>query len=84
MPQCGIQLAKIYKGKQRKKRGIIREKTATANRTHVDPVCGMEVDPGITRLVANYQGHSLKRTPLTEDFQGEPSTEATRVKRVEQ
>ena len=24
----------------------------------VDPVCGMVVEPGRTRLVANYQGHS--------------------------
>jgi len=24
----------------------------------VDPVCGMEVEPGKTRLVAVYQGHS--------------------------
>ena len=23
-----------------------------------DPVCGMKVEPGMTRLVSNYQGHS--------------------------
>lgn len=34
------------------------ENTATTKETHVDPVCGMEVDPGNTRLVANFQGHS--------------------------
>ncbi len=26
--------------------------------TNIDPVCGMEVDPGSTGLVAIYQGHS--------------------------
>ncbi len=31
---------------------------ATAPLSHIDPVCGMEVDPGKTRLVAIYQGHS--------------------------
>jgi YHS domain-containing protein len=34
------------------------ENMANAMTTHVDPVCGMQVDPGKTRLVANYQGHS--------------------------
>jgi YHS domain-containing protein len=28
------------------------------NEKSIDPVCGMEVEPGITRLVAVYQGHS--------------------------
>jgi YHS domain-containing protein len=37
---------------------VIMENTATARSIHVDPVCGMEVDPGSTRLVANFQGHS--------------------------
>jgi len=41
-----------------KEKGATMEKTATANRTQVDPVCGMEVNPGSTRLVANFQGHS--------------------------
>ena len=27
--------------------------------TYYDPVCGMGVNPGKTRLVANYQGHSF-------------------------
>ena len=34
------------------------ENSSTAENIHVDPVCGMEVNPGSTRLVANYQGHS--------------------------
>ena len=32
--------------------------TTTTTTTNIDPVCGMEVDPGRTRLVAIYQGHS--------------------------
>ena len=31
----------------------------TNDSTHFDPVCGMGVNPGKTRLVANYQGHSF-------------------------
>jgi YHS domain-containing protein len=31
---------------------------ATTNKEIIDPVCGMEVEPGRTRLVAVYQGHS--------------------------
>jgi len=34
------------------------EKTETADSPYVDPVCGMEVDPGSTSLVANFKGHS--------------------------
>jgi YHS domain-containing protein len=32
--------------------------SATTNEKIKDPVCGMEVEPGRTRLVAVYQGHS--------------------------
>ena len=39
-------------------RGREMEKSQTPNTISIDPVCGMEVDPGRTRLVANYQGHS--------------------------
>ncbi len=39
-------------------RGREMEKSQTPNTISIDPVCGMEVDPGKTRLVANYQGHS--------------------------
>lgn len=31
---------------------------STDTSTHIDPVCSMGVDPGRTRLVAIYQGHS--------------------------
>lgn len=34
------------------------EAFVTDTSTHVDPVCSMGVDPGRTRLVALYQGHS--------------------------
>ncbi len=34
------------------------ERLTTTTTTNIDPVCGMEVDPGRTRLVAIYQGHS--------------------------
>jgi YHS domain-containing protein len=34
------------------------EGSATTNEKIIDPVCGMEVEPGRTRLVAVYQGHS--------------------------
>jgi len=34
------------------------ERLSTTTENHIDPVCGMEVDPGMTRLVAIYQGHS--------------------------
>lgn len=34
------------------------ERLATTSATHADPVCNMGVDPGKTRLVAIYQGHS--------------------------
>ncbi len=34
------------------------EGSATTNEKIIDPVCGMEVEPGRTRLVAIYQGHS--------------------------
>jgi YHS domain-containing protein len=34
------------------------EGSATTNEKTIDPVCGMEVEPGRTRLVAVYQGHS--------------------------
>ena len=34
------------------------ERLATTTENHIDPVCGMEVDPGATGLVAIYQGHS--------------------------
>ncbi len=34
------------------------ERSATDTSVHIDPVCGMEVDPGLTRLVAIYRGHS--------------------------
>jgi YHS domain-containing protein len=29
-----------------------------ATATTIDPVCGMEVEPGATKLVSIYQGHS--------------------------
>ena len=34
------------------------ERSASKTRANVDPVCGMEVVPGPTRLVAIYKGHS--------------------------
>ncbi len=34
------------------------KRLATTTETIIDPVCGMKVDPGRTRLVANYKGHS--------------------------
>ena len=34
------------------------KRLATTTETIIDPVCGMKVDPGKTRLVAIYQGHS--------------------------
>lgn len=34
------------------------ERLSTTTTTNIDPVCGMEVEPGRTRLVAIYQGHS--------------------------
>ncbi len=34
------------------------ERSATTTKEIKDPVCGMIVDPGRTRLVAIYQGHS--------------------------
>ena len=34
------------------------ERSAAHTTTNIDPVCGMEVDPGKTGLVAIYQGHS--------------------------
>lgn len=34
------------------------ERLASTNKEIIDPVCGMEVEPGSTRLVTVYQGHS--------------------------
>lgn len=34
------------------------EKTERPTIVFIDPVCGVEVVPGRTRLVANYRGHS--------------------------
>ncbi|MBW1999654.1 MAG: YHS domain-containing protein [Deltaproteobacteria bacterium] len=34
------------------------EATEIKDCTFIDPVCGMIVAPGTTRLVSNYQGHS--------------------------
>ena len=32
--------------------------TTTTTTTSIDPVCGMNVPPGTTEFVTNYQGHS--------------------------
>jgi YHS domain-containing protein len=34
------------------------EKSTNTETTFIDPVCHMEVEPGVTRLVSLYQGHS--------------------------
>ncbi len=34
------------------------ERVTATTKTNIDPVCGMEVVPGETKLVAIYQGHS--------------------------
>ncbi len=34
------------------------EKSTNSETTFIDPVCHMEVEPGVTRLVSLYQGHS--------------------------
>lgn len=34
------------------------KRSATTSSTYVDRVCGMQVEPGQTRLVTIYQGHS--------------------------
>ena len=42
----------------KKKGGSLWKNTSTAENIYVDPVCGMKVNPGSSRPVANDQGHS--------------------------
>ncbi len=64
MPHCGMQFALLVgRHKQREEEGGLKmtklaSSTKAIEKAVIDPVCGMDVVPGKTKLVAVHNGHS--------------------------